>query len=64
MVNWLLLIAVVLLVIGFGTSSNLAAAYGIAVAISMFDHHLGRDRRGAAGLGLAAVEGWRWCSCR
>jgi KUP system potassium uptake protein len=34
-VNWLLLILVVLLVVGFGSSSNLAAAYGIAVATSM-----------------------------
>jgi KUP system potassium uptake protein len=35
-VNWLMLAAVVLLVLGFGTSSNLASAYGIAVATSMF----------------------------
>jgi KUP system potassium uptake protein len=34
-VNWLLLLVVVMLVIGFGSSSNLAAAYGIAVATSM-----------------------------
>jgi KUP system potassium uptake protein len=34
-VNWLLLVMVVLLVVGFGSSSNLAAAYGIAVATSM-----------------------------
>ena len=34
-VNWLLLLLVVLLVVGFGSSSNLAAAYGIAVATSM-----------------------------
>ena len=34
-VNWLLLVCVVLLVVGFGSSSNLAAAYGIAVATSM-----------------------------
>jgi KUP system potassium uptake protein len=34
-VNWLLLVTVVLLVLGFGTSSNLASAYGIAVATSM-----------------------------
>jgi KUP system potassium uptake protein len=33
--NWGLLIAVVGLVLGFHTSSNLAAAYGIAVAITM-----------------------------
>jgi KUP system potassium uptake protein len=34
-VNWLLLSVVVLLVIGFGSSSHLASAYGIAVATSM-----------------------------
>jgi KUP system potassium uptake protein len=35
MVNWLQLLAVVLAVIGFGSSSNLAAAYGIAVTATM-----------------------------
>jgi len=35
-VNWSLLAAVVLLVVGFGSSSNLAAAYGIAVTGTMF----------------------------
>jgi KUP system potassium uptake protein len=34
-VNWLLMLACVALVIGFRSSSNLAAAYGIAVTISM-----------------------------
>lgn len=34
-INWLLLIAVLALVIGFKTSSNLAAAYGIAVTLTM-----------------------------
>jgi KUP system potassium uptake protein len=34
-INWLLLIGVVLLVLVFGTSSNLAAAYGVAVNTSM-----------------------------
>ncbi|MBI4740794.1 MAG: potassium transporter Kup [Betaproteobacteria bacterium] len=33
--NWLLLVAIIALVIGFGTSSNLAAAYGIAVTGTM-----------------------------
>jgi KUP system potassium uptake protein len=33
--NWILLLAVIGLVIGFHTSSNLAAAYGIAVTIAM-----------------------------
>jgi KUP system potassium uptake protein len=35
-VNWVLLVAVVLAVIGFGSSSALASAYGIAVTITMF----------------------------
>jgi KUP system potassium uptake protein len=34
-VNWTLMIATVGLVIGFGSSSNLAAAYGIAVTLTM-----------------------------
>jgi KUP system potassium uptake protein len=34
-VNWLLMIACIGLVIGFRTSSNLAAAYGIAVTLTM-----------------------------
>jgi KUP system potassium uptake protein len=34
-VNWLQLIAVVLAVVGFGSSSNLASAYGIAVTATM-----------------------------
>jgi KUP system potassium uptake protein len=33
--NWLMLIIVVLLVLGFGSSSHLAAAYGIAVSATM-----------------------------
>ena len=35
-VNWTLLVAVVLAVVGFGSSSALASAYGIAVTITMF----------------------------
>jgi KUP system potassium uptake protein len=34
-INWTLLIAVILLVLGFQTSDNLAAAYGIAVTLAM-----------------------------
>ncbi|MBI5862568.1 MAG: potassium transporter Kup [Rhodocyclales bacterium] len=34
-INWLLLAAVIVLVLGFKTSSNLAAAYGIAVTLTM-----------------------------
>jgi KUP system potassium uptake protein len=33
--NWTMLVLVVLLVLGFGSSSNLAAAYGIAVSATM-----------------------------
>ncbi len=35
-VNWALLGAVILLVLGFGSSTNLAAAYGVAVTGTMF----------------------------
>jgi KUP system potassium uptake protein len=35
-INWTMLVIVVLLVVGFGSSSNLAAAYGIAVSGTMF----------------------------
>lgn len=35
-INWTLLIAVIALVVGFGSSTNLAAAYGIAVTGTMF----------------------------
>jgi KUP system potassium uptake protein len=41
LVNWLLLVVVIGLVVGFGTSSNLAAAYGIAVAGTMVVTTLG-----------------------
>ena len=36
LVNWLLLTAVVLAVLGFGSSTALASAYGIAVTVTMF----------------------------
>ena len=35
-VNWVLLVAVLLAVFGFGSSSALASAYGIAVTVTMF----------------------------
>jgi KUP system potassium uptake protein len=35
LVNWLLLVAVLLAVVGFGSSSALASAYGIAVTMTM-----------------------------
>ena len=51
-VNWLLLAAVVALVIGFKSSSNLAAAYGIAVTGTMLITNL---------LALVVVrEQWKW----
>jgi KUP system potassium uptake protein len=34
-INWLLLVTIIALVVGFGSSSNLAAAYGIAVTGTM-----------------------------
>ena len=34
-INWLLLLAVIILVLGFRSSSNLASAYGIAVTLTM-----------------------------
>jgi KUP system potassium uptake protein len=34
-INWMLFFAVILLVVGFRTSDNLAAAYGIAVTLAM-----------------------------
>ena len=56
-INWLLLVAVVALVLGFGSSTNLAAAYGIAVTGTMVitnvlafvvaRRHVGRGARGA-----------------
>ncbi len=34
-INWAMLIGVLLLVVGFGSSSNLSAAYGIAISVTM-----------------------------
>lgn len=34
-VNWILMVASILLVIGFGTSARLASAYGVAVVLTM-----------------------------
>ncbi|GAA0755109.1 potassium transporter Kup [Ideonella azotifigens] len=36
MVNWVVMVAVLLATVGFGSSSALASAYGIAVTITMF----------------------------
>ena len=52
LVNWVLLGFVVALVIGFRSSSNLAAAYGIAVTGTMFIT--------ACMLGVLTATVWRW----
>jgi KUP system potassium uptake protein len=55
-INWLLLIAIIGLVIGFQTSSNLAAAYGIAVTGTMLITNL---------LAIAvAIRLWHWSPLR
>ncbi len=51
-VNWLLMIVTVGLAIGFGRSDNLAAAYGIAVSLTML--------MTTALLFIAMREVWRW----
>lgn len=54
--NWLLLVSIIALVIGFGTSSNLAAAYGIAVTGTMLITNI---------LAIAvAVRLWNWSPLR
>jgi KUP system potassium uptake protein len=51
-VNWLLMLACIGLVVGFGSSSNLAAAYGVAVTTTMVITTLL--------FFVVAREGWRW----
>jgi KUP system potassium uptake protein len=51
-VNWFLAISTVLIVVGFRTSSALAAAYGIAVTMTMVIT--------ALLLYVVAVERWKW----
>jgi len=51
-INWLLLAAVVAAVIGFGSSSNIAAAYGIAVTGTMFITNLLAF--------VVARNAWKW----
>lgn len=51
-VNWLLMVATVALTIGFGKSDNLAAAYGIAVSMTML--------MTSVLLFIAMREIWRW----
>jgi KUP system potassium uptake protein len=60
LVNWLLLVLVALLVVAFGSSSALAAAYGIAVSVTMVVTTLGvlvvaRNRWDWSGWKLAAL---------
>ncbi|WP_226017800.1 potassium transporter Kup [Novosphingobium sp. FKTRR1] len=52
LVNWALLVLVVLLVLGFKSSSNLASAYGIAVTGTMFIS--------ACMLGVLTFAVWKW----
>lgn len=51
-VNWALLILVIILVLGFGSSSNLAAAYGIAVTGTMVIT--------TCMMGVLTFSVWRW----
>jgi KUP system potassium uptake protein len=56
LVNFLLLLVVVALVIGFGSSSNLAAAYGLAVASTILITTLG--------VSMVARFKWDWSASR
>ena len=51
-VNWALMVATVLIVIGFGSSGAIAAAYGIAVTLAMVIDELL--------LFVVMTERWRW----
>jgi KUP system potassium uptake protein len=51
-VNWGLMVATIVMVIGFGSSTNLAAAYGIAVTMTMVIT--------AMLLYVVATERWKW----
>lgn len=53
-INWLLMVACIALVIAFGSSSNLAAAYGVAVTTTMVIT--------ALLLFVVEREHWRWSS--
>ena len=58
LVNWALMVAVILLVLFFQTSSNLAAAYGIAVTGAMLIDTCLMARAADRGVEMAA-GGWR-----
>jgi KUP system potassium uptake protein len=51
-VNWALMVCTILIVIGFGSSTHLAAAYGIAVTLTMVIT--------AVLLYVVATERWHW----
>ncbi len=51
-INWSLLVLVIMLVLGFETSSNLAAAYGISVTGTMFIS--------TCMMGILIVSVWKW----
>ena len=51
-INWLLMVCVIALVVAFGSSDNLAAAYGIAVAGTMVIT--------TCLLAVVARQLWRW----
>jgi KUP system potassium uptake protein len=53
-INWLLLVAVVILVLMFRSSSNLASAYGIAVTLTMMIDTV------LAFVVVRALWGWNW----
>jgi KUP system potassium uptake protein len=53
-INWLLLLAVIILVLGFKSSSNLASAYGIAVTLTMMIDTL------LAFIVVRALWNWNW----
>ena len=55
-INWMLLIAIIALVIGFRNSDNLAGAYGIAVTHGDADRLDPDLRRHAPAVGLAGVD--------
>ncbi|MBF0422577.1 MAG: potassium transporter Kup [Magnetococcales bacterium] len=53
--NWFLLVAVIILVLGFKSSNNLAPAYGISVTITMV-----ADTTLAFGIVLRKMFSWNW----
>jgi KUP system potassium uptake protein len=55
-VNWLLMIGCIIAVLGFRSSANLAAAYGIAVTSTMAITTLL--------FGAVAIEKWRWSQAK